>query len=60
MRKRWVAVLLVFLATSVHAQGWPDKPVRLVVPYPPGGNVDSAARITSQTSMSIRSKIILS
>ena len=29
---------------SVHAQTWPEKPIRLVVPYPPGGNVDSAAR----------------
>jgi tripartite-type tricarboxylate transporter receptor subunit TctC len=26
---------------------WPDKPVHLIVPYPPGGNVDSAARIIS-------------
>ncbi len=35
------------LATSAQA-AWPDKPVRLVVPYPPGGNVDGAARIISQ------------
>ncbi|MEO8117813.1 MAG: tripartite tricarboxylate transporter substrate binding protein [Rhodoferax sp.] len=27
---------------------WPDKPVRLVLPYPPGGNVDGAARIVSE------------
>jgi len=27
---------------------WPDKPVRLVLPYPPGGNVDGAARIISE------------
>jgi tripartite-type tricarboxylate transporter receptor subunit TctC len=36
------------LAPAAVAQApWPDKPVHMVVPYPPGGNVDSAARIIS-------------
>lgn len=33
---------------KAQAQNWPDKPVRLVLPYPPGGNVDSAARVISE------------
>jgi len=39
--------LLATLAapTLAHAQEWPTKPIRIVVPYPPGGNVDGAARI---------------
>ena len=39
--------LLAALAapTLAHAQDWPTKPIRIVVPYPPGGNVDGAARI---------------
>lgn len=32
-------------AAPASAQEWPVKPVRMVVPYPPGGNVDTAARI---------------
>ncbi|WP_304307942.1 tripartite tricarboxylate transporter substrate binding protein [Pseudacidovorax intermedius] len=42
--------LLSLAPVAAQAQGagnWPDKPVRLVLPYPPGGNVDGAARIIS-------------
>ncbi|TFY99890.1 Bug family tripartite tricarboxylate transporter substrate binding protein [Ramlibacter rhizophilus] len=42
-----LAAFAVAAAPSVQAQEWPSKPVRLVVPYPPGGNVDGAARIIS-------------
>jgi tripartite-type tricarboxylate transporter receptor subunit TctC len=45
---RFLTAVALLVATSMaFAQQWPDKPVRLVVPYPPGGNVDSAARIVS-------------
>lgn len=37
----------VTLVTHAHAQ-WPDKPIRFVVPYPPGGIGDSTARAIGQ------------
>ena len=36
--------IVLLAATAVHAQGWPAKPLRWIVPYPPGGSTDIAAR----------------
>ena len=41
--------LACLVAPSVHAQpGWPNKPVKLVAVFPPGGSVDQVARILGQ------------
>ena len=39
-----LALLLWALNTGVWAQAFPTKPIRLIVPYPAGGVVDTAAR----------------
>lgn len=40
----WAAGLL----TSAYAADWPDKPLRMVVGYPPGGGTDTVARVLAQ------------
>jgi tripartite-type tricarboxylate transporter receptor subunit TctC len=37
--------LLLGLAAGAHAAPYPDRPVRVMVPYPPGGGADIVARL---------------
>ncbi len=42
------AALALVISGPAHAQNWPERTVKVVVPYPPGGNVDGAARIIGE------------
>src|SRR5438477_1818763 len=44
MRAIYLGLCLAVLAASAPAQEFPNRPVRIVVPWPPSGNVDITAR----------------
>ncbi|HCW21538.1 MAG TPA: tripartite tricarboxylate transporter substrate binding protein, partial [Achromobacter sp.] len=44
--RRWLAAAALAVAAlpAAHAAGYPDHPVTVVVPYPPGGGADMFGR----------------
>jgi tripartite-type tricarboxylate transporter receptor subunit TctC len=40
-----IAILVALVSFNSYSQTWPAKPVRFIVPYPPGGTVDPLARL---------------
>lgn len=61
--KRWLAAgILAVVAVKAAAQsgGWPTKPVRVIVPSVPGGNLDLVGRtVSQQIALGLRQQVIV-
>ena len=44
MKRTLLLLGLVLFTTLANAQAWPSRPVRLIIPFPPGGGTDLASR----------------
>jgi tripartite-type tricarboxylate transporter receptor subunit TctC len=48
MKKILICLAALLTSTAAAAQSWPQKPVRFIVPFPPGGATDISARILGE------------
>lgn len=63
MKTGWLAALVaLFCATAALAQpaAWPTRPIRVIVPYAPGGSTDNAARsYTERLSAALGQQVVI-
>ncbi len=48
LTRHFLVALALACATPAFAQGFPNKPVTLVVPFPPGGGTDTGGRVIAE------------
>src|SRR4051812_2410762 len=48
IRTRLAFLILISISMGAAAQAFPNKPIRWVVPFPPGGGADFTARTIAQ------------
>lgn len=60
LKKLFMTLAVACLPVLVQAQAYPSKPIRLIVPYSPGGGADNAARvIANKLSSSLGQSVVI-
>ena len=60
MNRLVLGALIALLSLPAHAQSWPSKPVRFIVPFPPGGATDVAARaVSDKLSKALNQQVVI-
>ena len=54
-----IIVVLAVFSGAVPAQNFPDRPVRFIVPFPPGGGTDGFARALGATLSELRRQQVI-
>ncbi|MHA7685345.1 Bug family tripartite tricarboxylate transporter substrate binding protein [Cupriavidus sp. PET2-C1] len=55
-----IGLSIAMLSSGAALAEYPDRPIRLVVPFPPGGSVDSVARLVSvQLSERLKEQVVI-
>src|SRR5512146_3237959 len=47
MLRKLLAVALLLTAATVHAQGYPNRAIKMIVPWPPGQATDLGGRLVA-------------
>ncbi len=59
-RMLWVLGGLLFALSPAFGQTFPDKPIRMVIPFPPGGSIDTVGRtVANAWSETLKVKVVV-